>query len=96
MREGAGGEKGSALWLIGLCAPALDLTSPVLPWSGVNARHQSILPLRDALANGRGRVFPLAIRVSKSRIVDEAASRGKVLPIPRGLEDGLCAGLQCS
>ncbi len=40
LHEGAGGEKGSALWLIGLCAPALDLTSPVLPWSAVNARHQ--------------------------------------------------------
>ncbi len=96
MHEGARGEKGSALWLIGLCAPALDLTSPVLPWLAVNARHQPILPLRDALAKGRGQVFPLASRVSKSRIEDEAASRGTVLPIPRGLEDGLCAGLQCS
>ncbi len=42
MHEGAGGEKGSALWLIGLCVPALGLTSPVLPWSAVNARHQPI------------------------------------------------------
>ncbi len=69
---------------------------PRVAMAGVNARHQSILPLRDALANGRGQVFPLAIRVSKRRIEDEAASRGKVVPIPRGLEDGLCAGLQCS